>query len=639
MKNGESNTNGASSAPSQKLSRLVLGAIGVVFGDIGTSPLYAVKTCFNKDFGVAPSPENILGILSLVFWTITLIVTGKYVLLVLRADNQGEGGMLALMSRILGPDKNGTSVSFRRKLVVILGLCGTALIIADGMITPAISVLSAVEGLHVATPMFDKAVMPIAISVLLGLFLVQKRGTTRIGAAFGPIMIVWFVAIAAMGISWIVREPSVLLAINPLYAVDFFAINGFHGILILGGVVLCITGSEALYADMGHFGRRPIALAWVTMIFPCIALNYFGQGALLLRMNSEARVVENPFYGLAPEFLLYPVVALATMATVIASQALISGVFSLTRQALQLDYCPRLTIVHTSPTIHGQIYMPEVNTILATACIALVLGFHDSSSLAAAYGIAEVGAMGVTSLLMFSIQYYQWKWRLSRALLVTFAFVTLDVLFLLGNLAKVLHGGWFPIAMGVGLLAILTTWKQGNMAITKFMLDRAIPLDEFITQLHSEEIPRVKGTALFIMSHPNVTPRVLLHHLKHNKVLHRQVLLLSVITENVPTVPLSQRMMVKDLGEGFKKITAHCGFMQTLDMREILRYAESAGIKIAGEISYFIGHMTLKTTGRTELPRWRKAIFAFLFHNERSATTFLGIPPNRVVELGEQAEI
>jgi KUP system potassium uptake protein len=625
---------GSKTGSGKELVPLVLGALGVVYGDIGTSPLYAVRECFNPDHGVALSVGSIFGVLSLVFWSLTLVVMVKYLFVVLHADNEGEGGILALLALVMR--KKDSRPNTGRNLLILLGLCGTALLVADGMITPAISVLSAIEGLEVATPVFRPAVVPITVVILIALFLVQRHGTAAIGSVFGPIMCIWFLSIAALGIPWIAREPGVLMALNPVYAVRFFIEHRLHGLVVLGAVVLCVTGCEALYADMGHFGRKPIAFAWMAIVFPCILLNYFGQGAVLLHQGAAA--LHNPFYSLAPGWLLYPVVALATAATVIASQALISGTFSLAQQAMQLDYFPRLTVMHTSRKIHGQIYIPEINATLALACVALVIGFRTSSNLAAAYGIAVVGTMATTSLLMFAVERQQWGWRLWQALGVTVFFLALDLLFLVGNVAKIFHGGWFPLAAGGGVLAILTTWKRGSQVINHKEVSAAVPLDDFIRTFNPDRVPRVKGTALFIMGYPDIVPRSLLHHLKHNKVLHEQVVLLYVGVENVPFVPSARRLEVEDLGRGFLKVNAHCGFMQSLDMREILKHIEDGGVKLAGEVTYYIGHMTVRPSGRTPMRPWRKALFAFLFNNERSPTTLLGIPPNRVVELGEQTE-
>jgi len=619
------------------MAALVMAALGVVYGDIGTSPLYSVRECFNPVHGVPLSVPNVFGVLSLVFWSLTLVVTVKYLYVVLYADNESEGGIMALMSLALAKARESGGF-LNRRTIFVLGLCGTALLVADGMITPSISVLSAVEGLEVATPLFSPYVVPATVAILVGLFLVQRHGTTAIGSVFGPLMLVWFVTLAAVAVPWIVREPGVLAAIDPRYAIRFFIENRWTGLLVMGAVVLCVTGCEALYADMGHFGRRPIALAWQYFVFPCVMINYFGQGAVLISPG-QAEAVKNPFYALAPSWFLIPLVVLATLATVIASQALISGMFSMARQAIQLELFPRLTIIHTSEKMHGQIFVPEVNNFLAVACVALVIGFRTSSGLAAAYGIAVVGTMGITSLLMYTVERHYWKWSRWQAVGATTAFVLLDVFFLCGNIAKIEHGGWFPLAAGAGILLILWTWHQGNRVMTRQAMEAAIPLDDFIRNINAESIPRVDGTAVFLMNYPDVVPRSLLHHLKHNKVLHRQVMLLYVAVEGVPTVPSSRRLKLESLGGGFYKAIVSAGFMQNLDMREILRLCENAGTPVKGEVSYYLGHMTLRTTGRTEMRQWRKELFAFLFNNERSRTIPLGIPPNRVVELGEQTQI
>ena len=627
----------ASPAASRRdFSVLVLAALGVVYGDIGTSPLYAIRECFNADHGVPLTVDNVFGILSLVFWSLTLVVLVKYLYVVLYADNRGEGGIMALMSLALasGPDGRGLR---KRSVIILLGLCGTALLVADGMITPSISVLSAVEGLQVAAPIHGDAILAITVAILVALFLVQRHGTTRIGSVFGPVMLVWFAALAALGLRWIMREPGVLAALDPRFAVRFFLANGWTGLIVLGAVVLCVTGCEALYADLGHFGRRPIAFAWQAIVFPAVLINYFGQGAALISRGDE--ILANPFFSLAPAWMLVPMVLLATAATVIASQALISGTFSLARQAMQLDYLPRLTVLHTSEKMHGQIYIPEINTGLAIACVALVIGFRTSSNLAAAYGIAVVGTMAITSLLMFAVERGAWGWRWWQAASLTALLLAMDGFFLVGNLVKVLHGGWFPLAAGVLMLVMLRTWNQGNAIMTSQAMEAAIPLSDFIRTLKRDTIPRVRGTAAFLMTYPDITPRVLLHHLKHNKVLHEHVMLMSVVVEGVPVVEPIRRLSFEDLDNGFHKVTVRAGFMQNIDIREILRLAADAGINTDTEVTYYIGHVTLRTTGRTRMRQWRKELFAFLFNNERSRTVLLGIPPNRVVELGEQTQL
>lgn len=628
---------GSQNPVKEKLSTLILGALGVVYGDIGTSVLYAFRECFNQDHGVAPTNDNIMGILSLIFWVLTLVVTVKYLFLVMRADNEGEGGIFALMSRVLSHNGEKRPFTMNKKLVVGLGICGTSLLVAEGMITPTISVLSALEGLQIAAPATKDWILPISVGILIAIFMFQRRGTAVIGAWFGPIMLLWFLSIAALGIRWIAQEPAVLAALNPVYAVKFFADNHLHGLIVLGAVVLCVTGCEALFADLGHFGRKPIALAWNWLVFPSVVLNYFGQGALV--MHAAGAPVANPFFECAPSYLVYPVVALATAAAIIASQALITGLFSLVRQAIRFDYLPRLRIIHTSVTVHGQIYVPQISAILGVACVALALGFRTSSSMAAAYGIAVIGTMATSSLLMFAIEYEQWKWKLWQALLVTGLFLSLDIFFLVGNLSKILLGGWFTLVAAAGVIIILTTWKRGNQEIRRMEMDKAIPLDDFVANLNNENIYRVQGCAMFLTPYPNVTPRVMLHHLKHNKTLHKQVIVMSAVTENVPSVALSRIVEARKLEGGFSHVIIHFGFMQHLDVKEIRQQMALSGVNPSGEISYFIGHITLRNAHRIKMASWRKALFAFFFHNEPPATDFLGVPPNRVVELGEQVEI
>ncbi len=616
---------------------LLLCALGVVYGDIGTSPLYAVRECFNPAHGgVALTPANILGVMALIFWSLILVVTIKYLSVVLRADNDGEGGVLALMARVL-PPPGAPRHHMGAGIVVMLGLVGTALLTCDGTITPAISVLSAIEGLEVATPIFRPLVVPLTLGVLIALFLHQKNGTARIGSVFGSVMVVWFLALSVMGVYGIAQEPAILAALNPWYAVQFFALHRLHGLIVLGAVVLCVTGCEALFADLGHFGRRPIALAWYGVVFPAVVLNYFGQGAILLSQGQAA--MGNPFYALSPGLWLYPTVTLATLATVIASQALISGAFSMARQAIQMGYLPRLTIVHTSQTMPGQIYIPEVNTALMLACIALVLGFRDSSSLAAAYGIAVVGTMAVTSVLIFKVQTEIWGWTFWQALSITGVFLLLDGLFLIGNMIKLIHGGWVPLLLGAGVFLVMITWKRGIRFMRKQERADALKLADFVQHLDIDRIPRVKGTGVFMGKEPGIVPRVLLHHLKHNKVLHDQVVVLAAVTETVPTVPTFRRVAVQPLGNGFFSVTVRTGFMQSIDVQETLQQCNMAGLNIGRDVSYYVGHQTLRLVGRVQWPHWRKALFAYLFHNQRSAINFLGLPPNRVVELGEQTEL
>jgi KUP system potassium uptake protein len=625
----------------QDLARLALGALGVVYGDIGTSPLYAMKECFNPKHGVAPTMENVLGILSLVFWALTLIVLVKYISFVMRADNHGDGGILALLSLVTeqrSHPKKGETGRRRWVLLVSLALVGASLLLADGMITPAISVLGALEGLDVATPIFRPWIVPLAATILLAIFLVQRKGTAGIGAVFGPIMLLWFVALAALGLPAILRHPEVLTAIHPIHAVRFFVENRLHGFLLLGSVVLCVTGGEALYADMGHFGRRPIRVSWLAVVFPALLLNYFGQGALLAERGFE--VVQNPFYGLAPAALLYPLVILSTAAAVIASQAMISGAYSLAQQAVQLGYFPRLTIVHTSTEASGQIYVPEINQLLMVACIALVVTFGASTNLAAAYGIAVMGTMVCTSLLLFFMARRKWGWKLAGAALLTVAFLAIEIPFLAANVPKIVHGGWFPLLVGAIFFTIMTTWKTGRVAVRRSLEGASLPLDYFLARLLDNQPIRVPGTAVFMTSTMGVTPPILLHHYKHNKVLHERVILLTIVTEGVPEVSKRDRVNVKELGHGFFELIAHYGFMQTPNVPNVLRRAGDQGLAVEPDtVSYFLGRETILTTGRTSMAKWRKSLFVYLARNARPANAFFRIPPNRVIELGAQVEL
>ncbi|MBI5534630.1 MAG: potassium transporter Kup [Deltaproteobacteria bacterium] len=616
------------------LAKLALGAIGVVYGDIGTSPLYAVKECFTGEHGVAPTTANVLGVISLVFWSLTLVIVVKYLSFVISADHDGEGGILALLA--LATKKQLAANPTRSYVVLVMvGLFGSALLYGDGIITPAISVLSAVEGLEVATPVFQPFIVPITVVILIGLFLVQKRGTGGIGLVFGPMMVIWFVSIAAVALPWIIREPRIFHALNPLHAFGFLFSHGLHGLLVLGAVVLCITGGEALYADLGHFGARPIRFAWYVIVFPALLLNYFGQGALLLSRGVEATA--NPFYALVPSTLLYPMVVIATLATVIASQALISGAFSLTQQAVQLGYLPRVRIVHTSGQKEGQIYIPEVRSILMVACVLLVLSFRTSSNLAAAYGIAVTGTMTITSILFYTAMRERWG-KVPTALL-TGAFLIFDLAFFAGNAGKIPHGGWFSLAVAAMIFAVMTTWRTGRMLLRQSVMAATLPLEMFLDDVAHVHPTRVPGTAVFMTLNPNVAPAALLHNFKHNKVVHEQVVLLTVTTERVPEVPASKRLTIKDWGQGFFQVIAHYGFMQRPDVMMLMERAASAGVKTGDDTSYYLSRETLRATGRSGMSAWRTALFAFLSRNAYSATDYFGIPANRVVELGMQVEL
>ncbi len=617
---------------------VAFSALGVVYGDIGTSPIYAVKECFTGQHGVAPTEANVLGVLSLFFWSLTVVVSVKYLVFILRADNKGEGGIFALLSLI--PQKLDAYSTRLKGAVILAALFGAALLYGDGVITPAISVLSAVEGLEVATTAASKFVVPLTCAILVGLFLVQKRGTDRIGRVFGPVMLLWFIVIAALGVAQIVRFPHILSAINPMHGAAFLTSDPHRGFLVLGAVVLCITGGEALYADMGHFGPKPIRFAWFGCVFPALLLNYFGQGAYLLSL--EGPVPENlrPFYAIVPDVLLYPMVVLATAATVIASQALISGVFSLTRQAVQMGYWPRVTVVHTSEHAEGQIFVPEMNTGLMVACVALVAAFKTSSALAAAYGIAVTGTMGITSLVYYFVVTRSWGWSAWKALPLVAMFLFFDVAFFGANLLKFFDGGWFPIAVGVGVFTLMTTWKRGRSELGKRFTGTTMPVEQLLEEFKGNPIHRVRGTAVFMSGSPDGTPPVLLHHLKHNQVLHRQVVLLSVIPADVPTVPLDVKLEVQELGEGFFRLIAHSGFMETPNVPDILKRARKLGLVCEpSTTSYYLGRETLLTTGKSRMSRWRKMLFAFVSRNALPATSYFQIPPGRVVELGMQVDV
>lgn len=632
--NGTANSHGGHS-PQTKTIALALGALGVVFGDIGTSPLYAVKECFHGLHAIALSEKNVLGVLSLVFWSLMMVVTLKYVAFILLADNKGEGGIYALLALIPG-DLRAPS-SRIHSTVIIAGIFGAALLYGDGIITPAISVLSAVEGLEVATKAAAPAVLPLTCLVLLLLFLIQKRGTAGIGKVFGPILLIWFVAIGTLGLMQVIQDPNILAAINPIHALNFFATNGFHGMVVLGSVVLCITGGEALYADLGHFGAKPIRTSWLFVAAPALLLNYFGQGALLLDAPDLAY---NPFYGLVPRSVLYPMVALSTMATVIASQAMISGVFSLTQQAVQLGYSPRVHIVHTSSETRGQIYVPQVNYALMVACIGLVLVFRESSRLAGAYGIAVTATMGITSILYFFVITRTWKWSLWKALPLVGLFMAFDLSYFSANLLKIMDGGWFTLAVATAIMIAMTTWHDGRAALARKMLSTRFPLDLFLEDVKTSKPQRVRGTAVFMTVSPTGTPSALLHHYKLNLMLHDRVILLSIRSADVPTVPESEKLSVEELGQGFHRILGVYGYMEKPDVPDLLKMAFRFGLDVDPQTAtYFLGRETIFTGGDSKMMRWRKSLFTFLSRNAWTATSYFGIPPHRVIEIGIQIEL
>ncbi|HUF21145.1 MAG TPA: potassium transporter Kup [Burkholderiales bacterium] len=613
---------------------LTVGAVGVVFGDIGTSPIYTMREAFSERYGLAASLDNVLGVLSLIFWALILVVTLKYIIFMMRADNRGEGGMMALLSLVLRATKRG---SRKRFLLMSLGLFGAALFYGDGMITPAISVLSAVEGLEVATPALQPFVIPVTIVVVILLFMLQRKGTATVGALFGPVTLVWFAVLALLGLINIAQYPSVLSAINPLHAVAFFVDNKFAGFLALGAVVLAITGTEGIYTDMGHFGKKPIRIAWSLVVLPSLTLNYFGQGALILR---DPQTLSHPFYYMAPEWALYPLVGLATAATVIASQAVISGTYSLTRQAIQLGYCPRLDIFHTSESEIGQIYMPWINWTLLLAVIALVIGFGSSSNLASAYGVAVTGMMTIDTILAFFVITTLWKWTKWLAVPLLVIFLVIDVSFFSANTHKLLHGGWFPILVGVVLFTLFATWRRGRGLLMKRLAPGAIGIQPFIESVTQHPPTRVPGTAVFLTAATEGVPHALLHNLNHNKVLHERIVLLTVQNDDIPHVDDSERLEIEQLAPDFHRVVVHYGFKDEPDVPSALELARQHGLEFSMmETSFFLSRQTLVPKLGREMSLWREKVFAIMARNASSATGYFKIPANRVVELGTRIEL
>ena len=636
----------------KRLAILSLTALGIVYGDIGTSPLYAFREGFAGHHPFPATQQNVYGLLSLITWALILVVSFKYLTFIMRADNKGEGGMMSLLALVLQHERRAEDRN-KRMLLILLGLFGTALLLGDGMITPAISVLGAVEGLKVAAPAFGPLVIPITLTILAGLFAVQRFGTARVGGLFGPITLVWFVTIAVLGFLEILRAPHILAALSPHHGFMFFVHNGGPGFFVLGAVVLSVTGAEALYADMGHFGKRPIRVAWFAASFPCLLLNYYGQGALVLRTPAAA---ENPFYLLAPDWFLYPLIGIATLATIVASQAMISGAYSLAQQAMQLGYSPRLSIIHTSYKQAGQIYVPEVNKAIAIGCILLVLFFKTVDNLTAAYGIAVTGAFAITSILYSVVARTRWRWPVAAVATFLFAFLLADLAFFSANAIKIASGGWVTLLIAAIIFTAMSTWKTGRTMLTQILNAGSLPLDLFLTDVERKKPPRVPGTAVFMTSSNEGVPVVLLHHLKHNKVLHEQVVLMSIKTEEVPEIVPEERLTMERLPHGFFRVSARYGFMETPDVPEILYRMRQDGLKAKqSETTFYLGRERILVIDRKRAPqagtrrapddmampqmsKWRKQLYVLMQRNARSATEFFGIPPNRVVELGAQVE-
>lgn len=622
------------STKKSSLAALALGAIGVVYGDIGTSPLYTIQVIFSESTGVPLNPANILGAISAIFWLLMFVVTLKYVLLVLRADHKGEGGVMALLSLAissLAPQDK------RSRGVLLLGVLGAALFYGDSVLTPAISVLSAVEGLQVASPALAAQVLPISVAILIGLFWFQRHGTQAVGRFFGPIVIGWFITLAAVGIWHIVQSPSILQAIHPQYAWQFLQARGAGVFLAIGAILLAVTGAEALYADMGHFGRRAIQLAWLWLVFPCLVLNYLGQGALLLQ---HPGAVSNPFYLSFPQPLLIPAVILATLATIIASQAVISGAFSMTRQAIQLGFLPRMRIVHTSASESGQIYMPAVNWMLLLAVIIVCLAFQSSAALASAYGIAVTGTMLITTILLFVVMRQRWQCSLPLALLVSGVLATVDAVLLSSASMKFMQGGWFPVALSLLLIVLMTTWKKGRFSLLAGITKTDPPLQPFIDSLASCTLPRVQRTAIYMVSNLHTVPQALLHNLKHNQVLHARILFVNVVFEEVPFMNAEERVQVTPLAHGFWQIQLRYGYMQHADVPQALR-----GVQLDGETpdpftnSYFLSRDIIVPDSGGAMPRWRDQLFSVMSRNASSAVEYFNIPTNSVIELGSRIQL
>lgn len=615
----------------QYLLLLSFSSLGVVYGDIGTSPLYALRECFYGKHAVSPTVDNVLGVLSLIFWSLILVISVKYLLLVLRADNQGEGGILALMQLVL-PKKKRNKTS-----ILMLGLFGAALLYGDGTITPAISVLSAVEGLKVATPVFKPFILPITLGILFFLFLVQRHGSGKVGMMFGSVMLVWFVVIAATGAMNIIKNVDVLAAANPLHAFRFFNHHGFKSLFILGAVFLVVTGGEALYADIGHFGRPPIRLAWYTFVLPCLLLNYFGQGALLLNRGAS---ISNPFYQLIPGWALYPMVVLATSATIIASQAIISGVFSLTFQALQLGYLPRLQVRHTSEKERGQIYIPYANWLLFAATAGVVLGFQTSSNLAGAYGVAVSTTMVITIVLGYLAMRNLWHWSKAAAIPVASFFLIIDISFFGANLLKIWKGGWYPLLLAGGVYLLMSTWFNGRKIVGHQLKEYLQPLKGFVKNMDLRKVTRVSGTAIYLTQNPLTTPPAFMQNITRNKIIHSRIIFLSVGFKGVPRIPAKERIRFEKLRDGFYRVLARYGFLDSADLQAVIRILNNRHLKIDMEqTTIFVGRGTLIPSQSIGMSKWRDKLYILMAKNSAKATTYFNLPPDHVLEMGGQIKL
>ncbi len=618
----------------RRLAQVSLAALGVVFGDIGTSPLYAFRECFHGEYGIAVTQGNVLGVLSLIFWALLIIVTIKYLAFILRADNEGEGGVLALAALVKAKDAATKSAPWA---LVALGMFGACLLYGDGMITPAISVLSAVEGIRIITPLLKPYVIPLTIIILGGLFLLQRRGTASVGSLFGPVMLVWFCVLGILGFAQIARYPQILAAAVPSHALQFLLVNKAHGFVVLGAVFLVVTGAEALYADMGHFGKRPIRLTWLSFVLPALVLNYFGQGAILLVRPEQAH---HPFYALVPSWAMVPMVILSTLGTIIASQAVITGAFSLTRQAIQLGYLPRMRIIHTSASTLGQIYVAPVNWLLMICSIGLVVGFQSSDKLAAAYGVAVTSTMLITTILFYVVARRQWKWSGLHAGSLAGMFLVVDFSFFSANISKIFHGAWFPLVIGGMLVTLMLTWKQGREILATQLRNLTPVFHQFKDALESNPPQKVSGQAIFLTGNPEVVPAALIHNLNHNKIIHSEIAFLHFRTEDVPRVPNFEKVETEKLGGGFYRIIAHYGFMEEPKIQNVLALSHEKGMEFTLEnASFFLGREKLSTGNNPKMGRWRTGLFLFMSRNAMDASAFFNIPPNKMIEVGIHLEL